>query len=182
MPCTGNFKMAVLQDCKRRLKLLTDVLITHSIEEALALSNKKEENMKTKSDTFYLLLLILVGWGMASCESFLSEDPKGQLATENFFTNQSDLEASLNALYRVVADTQHANHYNGTNFLVGDDISTHPASNKQPLREHDQFAVSDNNAWMPYLWEQRYRIFRFFAFQIYRFLFQVFLFLQNASL
>ena len=114
--------------------------------------------MKTKSDTFYLLLLILVGWGMASCESFLSEDPKGQLATENFFTNQSDLEASLNALYRVVADAQHANHYNGTNFLVGDDISTHPASNKQPLREHDQFAVSDNNAWMPYLWEQRYRI------------------------
>lgn len=105
-----------------------------------------------------LILLIISAFGVTSCTDFLTEDPKGQLATQTFFSNKGDLDASLNALYAVVAEAQYANHHTGTNFTVGDDISTHPASNKQPLREHDQFNVSDNNAWMPYLWTQRWRI------------------------
>lgn len=105
-----------------------------------------------------ILLFVFLFLGMTSCSDFLTEDPKGKLSTDGFFSNKSDLDAALNALYSVVAEAQYANHYTGTNFLVGDDISTHPASNKQPLREHDQFEVSDNNAWMPYLWEQRWKI------------------------
>jgi hypothetical protein len=42
--------------------------------------------------------------------------------------------------------------------LGGDDISTHPASNKQSLREYDQYSVSDNNTWMTALWEARWRL------------------------
>lgn len=95
---------------------------------------------------------------MTSCESFLTEDPKGQLATEKFFTNKNDLDASLTALYKVVADALYANCNIGTNFLAGDDISTHPASNKQSLREYDQYDVSDNNAWMPYMWGNIWKI------------------------
>ncbi|KAF5080242.1 Starch-binding associating with outer membrane [anaerobic digester metagenome] len=111
----------------------------------------------THKYTGVLLFMLLLLW-MASCNDFLTEDPKGRLATQSFFSEKSDLDASLNALYFVVADAQYANHYTGTNFLAGDDITTHPASNKQSLREHDQFGVSDNNAWMPYLWEQRWKI------------------------
>ena len=103
----------------------------------------------THKYTGVLLFMLLLLW-MASCNDFLTEDPKGRLATQSFFSEKSDLDASLNALYFVVADAQYANHYTGTNFLAGDDITTHPASNKQSLREHDQFGVSDNNAWMPY--------------------------------
>lgn len=112
--------------------------------------------MKTYISKIFLLI-ILATW-MVSCSDFLTEDPKGRLATQTFFGDKSDLGASLNALYLIVAESQYANHFTGTNFLVGDDISTHPASNKQPLREHDQFDVSNNNAWLHYLWEQRWKI------------------------
>lgn len=94
---------------------------------------------------------------LASC-SFLEENPQGKLTTEGFFTNASDLDASLNSLYSVVATSQQQNNHVGTNFLHGDDISTHPASNKQSLREFDQYDVADNNAWMQSLWEQRFKV------------------------
>lgn len=96
--------------------------------------------------------------GLAACSDFLEEDPKGQLNDRDFFASKEDLDASLNALYSVVAVSQSQNNYCGTNFLAGDDISTHPSSNKQPLREHDQYAVTDNNAWLSALWEQRYKV------------------------
>lgn len=95
---------------------------------------------------------------LASCTDFLDENANGKLSSEEFFSQKEDLAASLNALYSVVATSQGQNNYLGTNFLAGDDISTHPASNKQPLREHDQYSVSDNNAWMVDLWEQRYKV------------------------
>jgi hypothetical protein len=93
---------------------------------------------------------------MFSCKDFLTEDPKGQLATQTFFTNPGDLDMALNALYSVVTNAGTSNNNVGTDCVGGDDISTHPASNKAPLREHDQYAVTDNNAWLPTLWTQRW--------------------------
>jgi hypothetical protein len=95
---------------------------------------------------------------MFSCEQFLTEDPKGRLASQSFFNSKNDLALAVNALYDVVANAAYANNNTGTDHLSGDDISTHPASNKQPLREHDQYAVSDNNSWMPSLWQTRWQI------------------------
>jgi len=102
-------------------------------------------------------IYIIVIFSLASC-SFLEENPKGKLTTEGFFTNASDLDAALNSLYSVIATSQQQNNHVGTNFLHGDDISTHPASNKQSLREFDQYTVADNNAWMQTLWEQRFKV------------------------
>lgn len=102
-------------------------------------------------------IIILAALGLAAC-SFLEEKPYGKLSSDGFFASAQDLDASLNALYSVVATSQGQNNYIGTNFLSGDDISTHPASNKQPLREYDQYSVSDNNSWMATLWEQRYKV------------------------
>lgn len=90
--------------------------------------------------------------------NFLEENPQGRLTTEGFFSNVSDLDASLNSLYSVVATSQQQNNHVGTNFLHGDDISTHPASNKQSLREFDRYDVKNNNAWMQTLWEQRFKV------------------------
>ena len=92
-----------------------------------------------------------------SCD-FLAEDPKGQMPSDGFFSSPQDLDASLNSLYQVVATSQQSNNFVGTNFLSGDDISTHPASNKQSLREFDQYDVKNNNAWMQTLWEQRFKV------------------------
>jgi len=103
------------------------------------------------------IFIMLILW-ISSCSNFLDEDPKGRLASENFFTSESDLNAALNSLYYIVALSLKQNNYTGTNFLAGDDISTHPASNKQSLREFDQYDVSDNNSWMATLWERCWNI------------------------
>lgn len=105
-----------------------------------------------------ILLAAMIILGLTACVDFLDEKPYGQLTTEGFFSGPEDLDASLNALYSVVATSQGQNNYCGTNFLAGDDISTHPASNKQPLREHDQYDVTDNNSWLVSMWEQRYLV------------------------
>ena len=104
-----------------------------------------------------VLLVTLMG-GLTSCSDFLDEKPYGQLISENFFSNKEDLDASLNSLYSVIAASQASNNHIGTNFLAGDDISTHPSSNKQSLREFDQFSPTDNNTWMVTLWEQRFKV------------------------
>jgi hypothetical protein len=95
---------------------------------------------------------------MFSCEDFLEEDPKGRLATQAFFSDQGDVDLALTALYKAVAESGFGNNAIGTNFLGGDDLSTHPAANKQSLREHDQYNVSDNNAWLPTLWQHRWSV------------------------
>lgn len=107
--------------------------------------------------TSYIISLLAVAITVLSCD-LLDEKPLGQLPSDGFFASPQDLDASLNALYSVVATSHGQNNFTGTNFLTGDDISTHPASNKQPLREYDQYTVSDNNSWMATLWEQRYKV------------------------
>ena len=71
-----------------------------------------------------ILPFVLASLCLTSCNDFLTEDPKGQLTSENFFSNKEDLDASLTALYSVIAGSQASNNLCGTNFLVGDDIST----------------------------------------------------------
>lgn len=105
----------------------------------------------------YLLYIIAAGLLTVSCD-FLEEDPKGKQPSDGFFSTPQDLDASLNSLYYIVATSQQSNNLIGTNFLSGDDISTHPASNKQSLREFDQYDVKNNNAWMQTLWEQRFKV------------------------
>lgn len=106
----------------------------------------------------HIAILLAASLLLPACSDFLDEDPKGKMPSDGFFTSKKDLDASLNALYSVVTSSQRANNLIGTNFLSGDDISTHPASNKQSLREHDQYDVTDNNAWMVSMWEQRYKV------------------------
>lgn len=66
------------------------------------------------------VLLTALCW--TSCSDFLEEDPKGQLPSDTYFSNKEDLDASLTALYSVIASSQASNNLCGTNFLVGDDI------------------------------------------------------------
>lgn len=52
----------------------------------------------------------------------------------------------------------YANIWAGFESVMGDDISTHPAANKQGLREVDTYNVSDNNTWVTELWGARWRL------------------------
>ena len=44
------------------------------------------------------LPFVWAGLCLVSCNDFLTEDPKGQLPSEEFFSNKEDLDASLTAL------------------------------------------------------------------------------------
>ena len=43
---------------------------------------------------------------MPSCSDFLTENPKGKLTPENFFSNQNELDMSVYALYAKVQASQ----------------------------------------------------------------------------
>lgn len=115
--------------------------------------------MKTIYKFFIAILLVtLVVSSITSCSDAMDEDPKGRLAAKNFFTNKNDLEAAMNALYSIVVQSHSSNGHYVQNATAGDDISTHPASNKQALREHDQYAVYPNNPWLNRMWQRRYQV------------------------
>jgi hypothetical protein len=82
-----------------------------------------------------------------SCTQFLEEDPKGRLAPDVFFNDRNDLDMALHALYYRVTKRAAINA-SLINFWAGDDIGTHPTSNKQWFREFDRYAVSANNEWL----------------------------------
>lgn len=114
--------------------------------------------MKRISSLLKNISLILSMFYLASCQGLLTEDPKGQLAIDNFFRSSGDLDLALNALYSVLGNAMYANNAIGFDAVRGDDITTHPASNKQGIRELDTYAVSDNNTWVDELWRCRWEV------------------------
>lgn len=100
-------------------------------------------NMRTFLNKI-VVILMFVGLGMVSCSDFLKEDPRGRLTEDKAFTSKDDLNGSLYALNRQVLMATKG-FINFTPWMQGDDLSTHPASNKAPMREFDIMTVSDEN-------------------------------------
>lgn len=59
--------------------------------------------MKTQ---IILLSSFLLAVTTTACSDFLTENPKGRLTPENYFTSQEELDMAVNALYSKVCDTQ----------------------------------------------------------------------------
>lgn len=104
----------------------------------------------------FWFLLFLLGI-IVSCDDFLKEDPKGQLATTVFFSTEDDLDMSIHALYRQAMLTGQTDS-KSTYAWGGDDITTHPASNKQSYREFDQWNVSSANSFVEETWSAFYSL------------------------
>ncbi|KGI60998.1 RagB/SusD family nutrient uptake outer membrane protein [Prevotella sp. S7 MS 2] len=94
---------------------------------------------------------------MTSCQNFLDEDPKGRLTADTFFSTQEELDMGTYALYRQVMNSQ-----NNTNPLIiawqGDDITTHPGSNKQAYADVDAFHPTDGNKGAAAVWNSGYKV------------------------
>ena len=99
----------------------------------------------------------LMIWTTA-CEDFLTEDPKGRLSSVYFFAGPADLDFALNQLYYQVQINMNSNARVGTNFTIGDDLSTHPGASKDAMRDYDQFDAKDNNPWMAGLWNAKWAL------------------------
>lgn len=92
-----------------------------------------------------------------SCQDFLTEEPQGKLTPESYFSTQSELDMSVNALYAQVNRSQIY-----TNMQIpqwqGDDMTANPGSNKQAYAECDRFDVTDNNKGVKECWSTHYGI------------------------
>lgn len=83
----------------------------------------------------------------AGCQD-LKEHPLSDITPSNFFKTAGDLDAALMATYRALAGGQGIGFAEPSVFAPfsgSDDLTTHPASNKQPWREFDTFTGSAAN-------------------------------------
>ena len=92
-----------------------------------------------------------------SCSDFLTEDPKGILAGDNYFTQQEDIDMALNTLYEKLNQTQ-----SWTNPMYpqwqGDDMTANPGSNKQAVAALDAFSSDGDNKGVTGAWAQHYAL------------------------
>lgn len=98
-----------------------------------------------KKLSMIICAIMLNGTG---CSDFLEEDLSGQLVGNSALNSVQGLEAALTGAYKGLGLTWAYGFFHSTAISVtmgGDDVTTHPASNKQSSREFDQFAVSSAN-------------------------------------
>lgn len=97
---------------------------------------------------------------LASCKNSLTEKPLGQVAGTNALASIDGLRAALAGSYRPMAiDFVEGYTSAAVNAVLmgGDDLTTHPASNKQEFREFDQFNVEGTNSRMSSVWAGCYK-------------------------
>ena len=85
--------------------------------------------------------MVALSFSLMSCSDFLTEDPRGKLTPENFFSTQDELNMSIYALYQKVNLSQVYTNMQLPQWQ-GDDITTNPGSNKQPDRRNGQVCRS----------------------------------------
>lgn len=110
--------------------------------------------MKTK---YILPVAFMACLGLTSCSDFLTEDPKGQITPEGFFDSQANLDASVNALYYNVQQSQ----CNSNPLIVqcqGDDVTSTTGSNKAAYLSADAFEVPSDEKGLNNLWKWQYNI------------------------
>ncbi len=110
--------------------------------------------MKNK---IFLGCLLAFSLCATSCSDFLDEDPKGKLSADNFFTSQNDLDMAVTALMRKVNDVSNNTNPWGASWM-GDDLTTHPASNKQAYAQFDRFVPVDDNKTVVAKWNSDYAV------------------------
>ena len=98
-----------------------------------------------KALTYKIAVLCLSALTTVSCSDFLQEDPKGQMTNLESFTEKSDLEGSIHALYYQV---KMASGYIGiyAPVLMGDDMTS--IISKSNFTDWDQFVSNDGNSMM----------------------------------
>lgn len=108
--------------------------------------------MKTK---LIIGCALLVSLATTSCNDFLTENPKGQLSPDNFYSTQDELNMSTYALFYKAMKTQGYTNMQLPQWM-GDDMTANSGSNKQAAAEFDAFVPADNNKGVTECWQQHY--------------------------
>ena len=92
-----------------------------------------------------------------SCSDFLTETPKGKLTPEGFFSNQSELDMGVNALYAKVQAYQ-CNSNPMILECAGDDVTSTTGSNKAAYLSNDAFETPTDTKGLNDNWGRLYTI------------------------
>ena len=109
--------------------------------------------------SFILLSCILTASMIlaSSCSDFLTEDPKGKLTPDTFFSNQNELDMSVYALYAKVQAFQ----ANSNPMIVqcqGSDVTSTTGSNKGAYLSADAFEVPSDAKGIEQNWSRLYTV------------------------
>ncbi|WP_183558462.1 RagB/SusD family nutrient uptake outer membrane protein [Mucilaginibacter sp. SP1R1] len=94
------------------------------------------------------------------CKKTLIENPKGQVLGSNALSTIPGLQAALTGTYKPLMEDFVSGFTSAATdaILMGsDDLTTNPGSNKQELREFDQFNVSALNSNLSQIWNGCYK-------------------------
>ncbi len=106
--------------------------------------------MKTK---YYLYITLFAAAAFSACQK-LNEDPKASLTPQTYFKTQSDLDASVAAIYQqLTIDGAWAFTSKSTSYFGADDLTTDPGLNKGDMRAFDQLNGSAGNTSMVAEWQ-----------------------------
>lgn len=102
-----------------------------------------------------ILLALASMLGLSACS--LDENPKGTLTPPTFYSSQDELNMSVYALYKQVANFE-CNTNQFSPMFQGDDMTTNPGSNKQRIAQADAFNVTVGNIGLDNMWQKLYSI------------------------
>jgi len=106
--------------------------------------------MKTR---YSLLLAVVALIAIAGCVK-LTEDPKANLTPQTYFKTQSDLDASVNAIYIAIArDGAWGFTSKETSYFGSDDLTTDPGLNKADFRDFDRLSGNSSNSSLTAEWD-----------------------------
>jgi len=119
--------------------------------------NCKHEKNKVMKKYIYLFILVIIG--NACTKDFLSEEPKGVLSPDVFFSSPDGIELATTNIAAQFANYQSSDNFI-TPFMGGDDLTAHPASNKLAFREVDVFSPTNSNDRLQSDWSVLYNTIR----------------------
>ncbi len=107
-----------------------------------------------------LIMLIFIAAGAVGCNKFLEEKPQGILIGDVAISNVNGLNAQLAGAYSTLIGSWGSGFATAAaigSSMGGDDVTTHPASNKADFREFDQFNVNSFNGRSSAIWNGCYK-------------------------
>lgn len=107
----------------------------------------------------YFIFLLFTASLFVACEDFLEEDPRGKVIGDNALSSVEGLESALVGAYEPLKSSFNygfAAAQTPAVLMGSDDLTTHPESNKQEMREMDQFTASSLNGRIKMIWKGCY--------------------------
>lgn len=95
---------------------------------------------------------ILVAGSLTGCQD-LKEDPRADLTPDTYFKSQSDLDAAVASIYRLlIPDNAWGFTSRMSSYFGADDLTTDPGLNKENMREFDRLNGSAQNGDLESQW------------------------------